>query len=232
MRLLNIGNTNSELATLSATGEPSAITRIPTAEIANQIPQLSRQQVAIASVVPAVTELLQMAIPRLRVLTAESATGMDFGEVDTRTIGADRVANALAAAALLPLPAVVVDCGTAITFEVVAAGPTFRGGAILPGRAMAAAALRGSTAQLPKIRLSVGRPKPCGTNTEAAIAAGIGLGSIGAIREILNALGPAAGQAHVTGGDADYFSLHVPELRRAPTHFTLRGLAEFAKSSE
>jgi type III pantothenate kinase len=228
MRLLNIGNTTTELATLNGKGQLSGISRMPSAEIANRIPELSRESVAVASVVPAITDLLQMAIPNLKLLTAESATSVDFSQVDGRTLGADRVANALAAAALLPLPAVIVDCGTAITFEVIAAGPVFRGGAILPGRAMCASALRGSTAQLPKIGLSAAIPKPCGTDTASAVAAGIGIGSIGAIREILRRLGPEAGQAYVTGGDSDYFLLNVSELRRAPAHFTLRGIAEFA----
>jgi type III pantothenate kinase len=225
MRLLNIGNTTAEIASLSPSGDIVGLSRMPSAEIANLVPELSRQSVTAACVVPALTELLQLAIPKLSVLTAESAAGVDFSGVDGSTLGADRVANALAAAALLPLPAVVVDCGTAITFEVVGAGRKFLGGAILPGRALCASALRSGTGQLPKVPLTAGLPKALGTDTVAAISAGIGIGSIGAVREILAALGASA---YATGGDADYFCANLPALQHAPAHFTLRGIAEFA----
>ncbi|MFT5127243.1 MAG: type III pantothenate kinase [Rhodothermales bacterium] len=230
MRLLNIGNTTAEIGTLSPTGEIVNVLRMPSAEIANLVPELSRQKVTVASVVPELTGLLELAIPDLTVVTAESAKSVDFSAVDCATLGADRVANALAAAALLSLPAIIVDCGTAITFEVISADARFLGGAILPGRSLAVSALHSGTAQLPGIGLSAVIPAALGTDTVTAISAGIGIGTIGAVREILGALGPAAGGAYATGGDADYFCDNLPQLQRAPANFTLRGIAEFAAS--
>ena len=230
MRLINIGNTTAEIASLAANGNIVDLKRMPSAEIANLVPELSRQELVIASVVPALTNLLQVAIPGLIVVSAESAKTVNFSGVDASTLGADRVANAVAAVALLPLPVVVVDCGTALTFEAIGAGGVFLGGAILPGRSLSAAALRAGTAQLPEVGLSTAIPSLPGTNTAAAISAGIGLGCIGAVREILAAFGERSGGAYATGGDADYFCANLPVLQRAPANFTLRGIAEFALS--
>ena len=61
---------------------------------------------------------------------------VDFSLVDCSTLGADRVANAAALAEFYPLPGAVIDCGTAITLELVDENRRFAGGAIAPGRAL------------------------------------------------------------------------------------------------
>ncbi len=104
-------------------------------------------------------------------------------------VGIDRLAAAAAAAALRPRGsgAVVVDCGTAVTVDVIDAAGAFLGGAILPGPVLQAKALATGTSLLPEIE-SFGESEPPampGRHTREAIAAGIGWGIRGAVREVV-----------------------------------------------
>ena len=105
----------------------------------------------------------------------------------------------------------------------------FRGGAIMPGRMLMRRGLADHTAQLPLIPIQHQRPSPMGTNTHDAILAGIDLGAIGSIRQIvdetrkmLNALDC---KIFTTGGDALFFLENLPELTPAPPLLTIRGIA-------
>lgn len=126
-------------------------------------------------------------------------------------VGIDRLAAAAAAATLRPprSGAVVVDCGTAVTVDLVDRDGRFLGGAILPGPALQARALERGTSLLPEIEsLGEAEPPPMpGRHTREAIAAGIGWGIRGAVRELvtraLDALGgdgPGGPPVIVTGG--------------------------------
>jgi type III pantothenate kinase len=147
-------------------------------------------------------------------------------------VGIDRLLDALAANRLrLPgRPAVVVDVGTAITVDLVSAEGAFRGGAILPGSAMAARAMHEFTDLLPLIEpedLAVA-PPALGTATEPAMRSGLFWGAVGAIRELIARLGQevsAEPQVFLTGGAGPTVAgllgrdaLHVP-------HLTLAGIA-------
>jgi type III pantothenate kinase len=98
--------------------------------------------------------------------------------------GADRLVNAFAGLRLYGAPVIVVDMGTATTFDVVDATGAFVGGAIAPGMALGAQALASQTALLPSIELAL--PKyAIGTNTVAAMQSGIVIGYIGLVRELV-----------------------------------------------
>lgn len=113
-------------------------------------------QMVIASVVPAVTAAAtQLAVRSgIAVLVAENTSVPIPIRVDEPDrVGADRLVNALAASRLYGKPAIVVDLGTATTFDVVAADGAFIGGAIAPGVGLGLEALAGRTAQLPRVPL-------------------------------------------------------------------------------
>lgn len=232
MWLLNIGNSFAEMARLE--GELQPLPRWPSARLGEadwELPGGAGEPVLAACVVPALRERLGGRWPgRLRWLEPALVPGVDFSGCSG--MGADRVANAAAAAALLPLPAIVVDCGTAINFVAVGPGPRFLGGAIMPGRLLLRQSLKRGTAQLPEIELAAAPPAALGTDTGAAIRAGVDLGVLGAVARVLEetrrAL-PGVAVAVAVGGDAAYFAGRVPGLEPGPRHFTLQGLAAVAR---
>ena len=131
--VINIGNTNAQYSWW-AYGRLEPVRSCPTSE-AESIPFPAHSPIAGACVVPAVAKRLEKwgvfwIDPSVRL-------GFELGDVDPRTVGADRLANAAALAAFHRLPAMVFDCGTAITLEALDSNRVFRGGAILPGRSLA-----------------------------------------------------------------------------------------------
>ena len=222
--LLNIGNTYTQRGVWDGT-EMELLPRCPTAELSSAVlpPGV---EVAAACVVPEVRRRLSDS--RIFWLEANNCGGMvDFSQVDCSTLGADRVANVLAASAFCRLPAVVVDCGTAITLELIDGGRVFRGGAIAPGRRLMRQALAAGTAQLPEIPFSQSFPQNPGNGTVESIRFGVDCGAVGLVRELVGrscrALEGTA-SAVVTGGDADFFAGALPELEAMPADFTLQGL--------
>jgi type III pantothenate kinase len=103
------------------------------------------------------------------------------------TIGADRLANASAAVAAFGCPVIVIDFGTALTFDVVSAAGAYIGGVIAPGPALMTDYLAERTALLPRINL-VGRYGRIGKSTVEAMRIGARVGYRGMVREILNHL--------------------------------------------
>ena len=151
--------------------------------------------------------------------------------VDSPTaVGTDRLLAVLAVTALYPTarPAIVIDSGTAVTVDVVDRNGNFAGGVIMPGSNLIARALNTGTAQLPEIQLDKNQPPhPIGTNTTAAISAGIFWGLIGSIKELVRQQRIVLGEStpiFVSGGDgwlAQYLEL---DCQRVP-HLCLKGIA-------
>lgn len=146
-------------------------------------------------------------------------------------VGIDRLAAAAAAGLVKPAgrPAVVVDCGTAVTVDMLAADGRFLGGAILPGPSLMARALADGTSKLPAVAALVGGELPAmpGRSTEAAIAAGIGHGIRGAVaRLVAEARAASGGDAAtiLTGGWADAVRDVLPEAVVIPD-LVLTGIA-------
>ena len=142
-------------------------------------------------------------------------------------VGADRLANALAAHARAGGACVVVDFGTAVTFDVVAADGAFLGGAIAPGLGIQGQALHEHCALLP---IAVhGRPaRAIGTNTVAAMQSGLYWGAVGGARRVLEEVRREAPGPHAlifTGGDAGFFRPHFPEAGAVVPTLTLEGIA-------
>jgi type III pantothenate kinase len=130
--------------------------------------------IAIASVVPALTAALEAVASRrgIRVLVASAGTVPLAIRVDRPSeVGADRLVNALAVARLYGAPAVVVDFGTATTFDCVAPDGAYVGGAIAPGLELGLEALASRTAKLPRIELRT-PDRAIGRDTVTAMQSG------------------------------------------------------------
>lgn len=122
----------------------------------------------ICSVVPPLTEIFRTAVERItgcRAMVVGSGikTGLNIMIENPATLGSDLVAAAVAAMAQFPLPAIVIDMGTATTVTVVDEGNRFIGGAIIPGVAVSMEALSAGTSLLQKVPLEV--PKKCISTT-------------------------------------------------------------------
>ena len=220
--LLNIGNTHARPGVWNG-NSIELLPRIPTAELCPELLPAGLP-VAAATVVPEMRRVLSR--EDIFWLTPQSASRcVDFSCVDSSTLGADRVANAVALAEFYPLPALVVDCGTAITIEIVDRGKIFRGGAIAPGRRLMRRALFSGTAQLPEIPFSTDLPERPGTNTRETIRFGVDRGAAGLVRELVECSATAYGCVTriVTGGDAPFFAAALALPQAAP-EFTLQGI--------
>lgn len=233
--LLNIGNSNTQVARELSCGGLELLAILPTAriELLGCLDFLDHEtenwQAVAACVVPSVQKKLQNSYPgKILFVSAASYPDIDFSLYDIQTLGADRIANAAAAQALRIGAVLIVDCGTCITTEAIDGKGVFRGGAILPGRSMLRRSLATFTAQLPEIPLTAEYPTPLGKTTVQAIAAGVDLGVVGAVREIITKNKQEPGLAHcriiAIGGDAAYFIANIAELEAGSPHFTLQGI--------
>jgi len=229
--LLNIGNTHCEAADWTAADGLTKLRQWPTAEAPVEFDPV--RQIVCACVSPDLRTRLAAANPRIHWVDGRTDAGVDFSGVNRETLGADRAANAIAAARLLPLPALIIDSGTAVTIEIIDADRCFRGGAILPGRQLARQALNQGTGQLPLTTAPVELPPAIGCDTPAAIAAGVDRGVLGAVQHLIAAARQELGSATLTivavGGDRDFFAAHLDEVETGPDNFTLQGIAIVAE---
>ena len=131
----------------------------------------------ICSVVPAVTGNMREAVQTLvgrnvMVVGPGLKTGLKINIDNPAQLGADRVADAVAAVNEYPVPLITIDMGTATTIGVVDENRTFIGGMIVPGVMVSLNALSGGTSQLPQISLEPPK-KPIGRNTVDCMRSGI-----------------------------------------------------------
>jgi len=194
--------------------------------------------IAVASVVPALTAALQAVATRrdLPLLVASAGTVPIAVRVDRPDeAGADRLVNALAAARLYGTPSVVVDFGTATTFDCVAADGAYVGGAIAPGLELGLEALASRTAKLPRIELRT-PDRAIGRDTVSAMQSGtvfgyqaLATGLLARVRrELADQAGvePAAVHAILTGGlAAAPWARGVEGVDDIDVDLTLKGLA-------
>ena len=164
----------------------------------------------------------------LRWVDASMGGALFSGYAGTATLGADRVANVLAAAECGRLPVVAVDMGTAVTFDVVGRGPRFLGGIIAPGRQMMADALHAQTSLLPRVQASGVSSRCIGRTTVEALQAGVALSYEGMLQKIMREIEAELGERPffiATGGDSRHAASRVRELDAVDEHLTLRGIA-------
>lgn len=188
--------------------------------------------VAISSVVPRATqELRDMALSHFGfppvVVEPGTRTGLAIRIDNPREVGADRIANAVAAHSLFPQrDVVVVDFGTAITVDAVSAKGEYLGGAIAPGIETAASALFQSTAQIRRVEL-VAPDSAIGRSTVAAVQSGLvyGIAALtdGLIDRVTQQLGDDPAVV-ATGGLTAVVVEHCERIEHVEPTLTLMGL--------
>ncbi|MGD0782042.1 MAG: type III pantothenate kinase [Candidatus Aminicenantales bacterium] len=189
------------------------------------------REAILSSVVPPLTPIFQSLAASLfkvkaMVVGPGLRTGMPILYEAPLEVGADRIVAAVAAYEKIRGACIVLDFGTATTFDAISAKGEYLGGAIAPGVQISAEALYLKTAKLP--RIEVRKPaKAIGKTTVASMQSGLYHGYIGLtlniIREIRRELG---GEAAVvaTGGFGEMMSAEIPEIRFYEPHLVLEGL--------
>lgn len=186
----------------------------------------------LCSVVPLATPRVRKAVKtvwQLDVLelSAKTVRGVGIDYPKPGSIGADRLANAVAAKFHFGAPVVVVDFGTAVTFDVVNSKGNYVGGIIAPGLAAMTDYLHEKTALLPKIKIREIK-NVVGKNTEQAMLIGAVHGYRGLVRELIRELrGELCARTLpvvATGGYAKLIAAKVPEILSVEPGLTLEGL--------
>jgi type III pantothenate kinase len=184
----------------------------------------------VSSVVPKKNREMKKAAGKTKVLWLNSrlklGVGIDYPR--PKSIGADRLANAAAVAALYGCPAIVVDFGTAVTFDIVSEGKNYVGGVIAPGLEAMTNFLYQRTALLPKLSLKEPR-RAIGRSTIDAMRSGAVFGYRGLVREIIARIKAerfSRRKVHVvaTGGYAELISGRLTEIDAVHRELTLEGL--------
>ena len=187
--------------------------------------------VIICSVVPCLTSVYQeMSQKYLQIepimVSAQLPLGIKILYDDPSQVGADRLANAVAAYQIYGGPAIVVDLGTATTFDVVSKNGEYLGGAIAPGLEGSISILVQRAAQLSKIELK--KPKDIiGKSTEESLRSGIFYGALGQIDTIVKRIKKKlAGKVKViaTGGLASLLANESETIEKIDPGLTLKGL--------
>lgn len=186
--------------------------------------------VVIASVVPPLTDIARMMVQKYLnltpvIITSSLDVGIPIQYDDPSRIGADRICNAVAAYKKFGGPAIVIDFGTATTYDVISKSGEYVGGVIAIGLETSAAELHRRTAQLPRIDLHV-PDAVVGKNTIAAMQSGILYGAVdaaeGMIRRIRRVIGKHA-IVIATGGHATTIAALSTEIRYVEPTLVLEG---------
>lgn len=211
---------------------------LPTAELSpGSLAEIMRgvecSAAVICSVVPnkaaVLKEFFETRCP-VHFLGKESPLGLGIDYPLPGKIGADRLANAAGVLTRHGAPAIIIDFGTAVTFDVISAEPAYCGGVIAPGLGAMSAYLPGKTALLPVIELEE-PASAIGKSTEHAMQAGAVFGYRGLVREIIAKIRAELGGSPkiiATGGDAALIARGVREIDVVDPDITLDGLRQVA----
>jgi type III pantothenate kinase len=232
--LIDISNSFTKLAFASTRRIQGplrvATARLTSAYLRRLIARRPVNRLVVSSVVPARNREIKRAAGGIRIvwLNARSHLGVGIDYPAPATIGADRLANAAAVAVLYGVPAIVVDFGTAVTFDIVAADKRYIGGVIAPGLESMTNFLYQRTALLPKLSLQEPR-RAVGKSTIEAMRVGAIYGYRGLVAEIIERIkGQEFGRRRVrvvaTGGYARLIARKLPAIEAVAPNLTLEGL--------
>jgi type III pantothenate kinase len=244
--LFDIGNTNTHLG-LADNKRVIKQGNIPTADwiagsASKQLEKFAGSAelngAALCSVVPKATSKIVDAVKQFRglpvfQLTSATLRGVGVNYPKPASIGPDRLADAVAVRHIYGAPAVAVDFGTAVTFDIVDANGDYVGGIIAPGLAAMTEYLHEKTALLPRIKIREIK-SVIGKSTEEAMLIGAVHGYRGLIRQIIRELKDKLKVRRLpvvaTGGYAELMAKQLPEITSVDPLLTLEGLRlEFLK---
>jgi type III pantothenate kinase len=232
--LIDVSNSFTKLAFASRSrierASKIATPSLNARRIASILRRRDARTVVVSSVVPKKDREIKRAARGHKIiwLTAKTRLNVRIDYPNPRSIGADRLANAVAVAQLYGSPAIVIDFGTAVTFDIVAPGNAYIGGVIAPGLEAMTNFLYHRTALLPRISLREPR-SAVGKSTNQAMLAGAIFGYRGLVREILQRIiAEKSWSGHVrivaTGGYAKLIARKLPEVDIVHENLTLEGL--------
>lgn len=246
---IDIGNTHTHYGVVDQSGT-RLLRQIPTRQIDHEKDGFSSRLaglmaesppldgIAFCSVVPEAGEKLRRVLERARPplpvfqLTHEKKLGVPIGYPRPAEIGQDRLANAAGAKAHFGTPAIVIDMGTAVTFDIVTSTRGYEGGIIAPGVEVMRRYLHEQTALLPKLDDSIEIERTIGQSTLEAMRIGTVIGFGGMIQALLDgvlaeltARGESPPHILATGGTADLLKKTLRTPFTVVPDITLRGLA-------
>ena len=240
--LIDVSNSFTKIA-IARKGVIGRVMKVSTVKLAaSTLPKSKTELAVISSVVPKASLVLAKSLncPALWV-DHRVPGGVAVSYPKPMSIGADRLANAAAVVRLGRLPAIVIDFGTAVTFDVINAKGCYLGGIIAPGLPTAASALHERTALLPltqvkKIDSSVGK------STQEAIQIGLLIGAVGLAREAVSRIIKETFKGRkpyviATGGDAELVARLATQgggskiIDQVDPLLTLRGLLVIAEKN-
>lgn len=231
--LIDNSNTRTKFTTGNSDGLDNWIARVPTKEISPTVLDKTLAGQSFDAV------MLSSVVPEKAAIMAEYFSEYPFHQLSHRTkmgiqidypkpeqIGADRLANAAGVHSLYGSPAIVIDLGTAVTFDAIGENATYLGGVIAPGLASMTDNLAKRTALLPKIELT--EPNcAIGKSTTEAMLVGAIFGYRGLIKEIIQKISSEMAEQPMivaTGGDAKLIAQGVPEINHVSPTLTLEGI--------
>ncbi|MFN2466374.1 MAG: type III pantothenate kinase [Candidatus Dormibacteria bacterium] len=245
---IDIGNTNTVLGTFDGetlTEHWRIATRIDyTADelgvilagllAGAHVPMEKLDSVVVSSVVPSLNQAIASMCARSLgieplVIGPGVRTGMQIRYDNPREVGADRIVNSVAAFTRYGGPAVVIDFGTATTFDAIGANGDYLGGVIAPGIRISMDALFSRAAKLPRFELAVpaGLEGVIGKNTVESMQAGFVFGFAGQIEGIVRRMREELGgecRVIATGGLAALIATHAKVIETVDETLTLDGL--------
>ena len=235
--LIDNSNTRTKFALGDAEGILPWRGVLPTSGVTSEaLAELTRgldfSAVAVCSVVPAKAAVLDAFFESKtrHFLDHMSPLGLEIDYPEPSKIGADRLANAAGVLTRHGYPAIVIDFGTAVTFDVISSQPAYCGGVIAPGLGAMSGYLPGKTALLPVIDLE--EPATAlGKSTVHAMQAGAIFGYRGLVREIIARISaelPDRPRIIATGGDAALIARGLSEIQSVDPDITLDGLRQVA----
>ena len=198
-------------------------------------------QIIISTVVPRALHNLQVLadkyfkVPALVAGQAPADYGMEIDVDEPRSLGADRAVNAIAAHAKYPGDLIVVDFGTATTFDAIDFNGAYKGGSIAPGINLSLDALVGNTAKLPRIAIESPRSDSViGRNTEDQMLIGVFWGYVAMMEGLIARMRAEIGRPAkviATGGLAILFQKHTSLFDAVDPDLTLEGMAILAEKA-
>ena len=247
---IDVGNTNIQYGLVSGQNVQSAghfpthnFDRTPSTEFAQMVAPLMAlaEGVSYCSVVPAINDnlcasLAEFAKPIFH-LTCETCTELDLAYPKPYEIGEDRIANAIAAQEFYGIPAIVIDMGTAVTFDIISS-KGYEGGIIAPGLAVMTHYLHEQTALLPELKAEdlVNVEGAIGKSTVDAMRLGVAVGFSGMIEALLHKVTAELQNAEEslpvilsTGGSVANLTKDWAQKSEFVQDLTLMGLGEAVK---